>query len=215
MLGDRQVTGPRRVRAIGCLDHVSSPFDFRYGYPDVCESRRDRGRPDPPLGARRRPLPATQLVPLTQRTPIVAAELAAQICRARTEDPRHVHAAGEREIPADTALRRTEPHDVSGTHPHRPPARRLAVVHGQRHLGAGRRERPAARHLEPGAAEGALEARRVVWIPDEPVREHEGGAIDRARLGNAVAQVAAPAEVLDRRLRAGVKHADHSRVSPV
>ena len=165
----------------------------------------DTGRARPPGAEPDRVAPS-------QGAPIVAAELAPQVRRARAEHEGQVQAAREREVAADATPGQAERHDVSGADRDRAPAGRLAVVHAERHLGPRRRERARRQDLEPRAGERALEPGGSVGVPHQAVGEDEGGPIDRARLGDAVAQVSAPAEVLHGRQRPRLHDADHSGV---
>ena len=81
------------------------------------------------------------------------------------------------------------------------PARHGGSVQGHRHVGTGDGNPARIGELDTRPGKRALEACRVVGIVHEAVGEEKGLAVQGSRGRNPHAQRAAPAQILDRRLR--------------
>ena len=148
-----------------------------------------------------------------QCPPFEAAERRTHIGRGAAEHPRNGDRALDSEIGADRFAAEVDPEHVAaredralpgGDDPH-------AVADREAGAGAGDRDPRRFRHdLEGRSAEQDFERRRTRRIADERVAEAQGGGVERARDRDPQRLIPDPAEILHRRVQAGIQHFETS-----
>ncbi len=144
-----------------------------------------------------------------QGPPVEAAEAGAGMGRGRAEGGREVEAAGHRQVGPGAGPARPDGEAAPRPQRQRAGRRQRRAVEADPERPAGERdpERSALRrHLD--AAERDLERRGAEGVAERPVGGGVGQRVHRPGGGDAVAQVAVPAAVLERHAGAGREDAE-------